>query len=182
LDEQTGNLTQGHWSKTKIRGFGEFGNIVTGNKKGKGEYLGVGPKDKTKHGASRFFYCAKANKKERNKGCEGISKKPRSTANKMMGQSGEMKTGSGKDRTTDFHNNHPTVKPIKLMQYLIRLVTPKGGIVLDPFLGSGTTAIACLKLNRKFIGIEKEEEYVKIAKARIKPFMEQGRLEGLKND
>jgi len=75
-------------------------------------------------------------------------------------------------------NNHPTVKPIKLMEYLIKLVSRKGAIVLDPFLGSGTTAIACLKQNRKFIGIEKEEEYVKIAKARkIKPFLEQRKLE-----
>ena len=62
------------------------------------------------------------------------------------------------------------------MEYLIKLVSREGAIVLDPFLGSGTTAIACLKLNRKFIGIEKEEEYVKIAKARIKPFLEQRKL------
>lgn len=57
------------------------------------------------------------------------------------------------------------------MEYLIKLVSREGAIVLDPFLGSGTTAIACLKLNRKFIGIEKEEEYVKISRARIKPFI-----------
>ena len=172
LDEQSGIVKSGEPKMRKsLVGFGQgnvFGSGSIGNRPN-GEYGDKG-------GASRFFYCAKANKKERNKGCEGISKKPRSTANKMMGQSGEMKTGSGKDRTTDFHNNHPTVKPIKLMQYLVRLVTPKGGIVLDPFLGSGTTAIACLKLNRKFIGIEKEEEYVKIAKARIKPFLEQETL------
>jgi len=64
-------------------------------------------------------------------------------------------------------NNHPTVKPIKLMEYLVKLVSKEGAVVLDPFLGSGTTAIACVKLNRKFIGIEKEEEYVKIAQKRI---------------
>ena len=96
---------------------------------------------KDKGGASRFFYCAKASKSEREK-----------------------------------HNNHPTVKPIKLMEYLIKLVSRKGAIVLDPFLGSGTTAIACLKLERQFIGIEKEEEYIKICEARIKPFMEQTKL------
>jgi len=73
-------------------------------------------------------------------------------------------------------NNHPTVKPIALIEYLIKLVSRKGAIVLDPFLGSGTTAIACLKTNRKFIGIEKEEEYIEIAKARLKPFMEQETL------
>ena len=73
-------------------------------------------------------------------------------------------------------NFHPTVKSLELMQYLIRLICPPKGIVLDPFLGSGTTAIACLKENRKFIGIEKNEEYVKIAQARIRPFLEQTKL------
>jgi site-specific DNA-methyltransferase (adenine-specific) len=85
-----------------------------------------------KGGASRFFYCAKASKKERGEG-----------------------------------NNHPTVKPISLMRYLVKLVTPPDGIVLDPFLGSGTTAIAALNTGRFFIGIEKEEKYVEIARKRI---------------
>ena len=62
------------------------------------------------------------------------------------------------------------------MEYLIKLVSKEGALVLDPFLGSGTTAIACVKLNRQFIGIEKEEEYCKIAEARIKPFLEQKKL------
>ena len=62
------------------------------------------------------------------------------------------------------------------MEYLIKLVSKEGATILDPFLGSGTTAIACLKLNRKFIGIEKEEEYIKIANARIKPYKEQMKL------
>ena len=75
-----------------------------------------------------------------------------------------------------FKNNHPTVKPIKLMEYLIKLTTKENAIVLDPFIGSGTTAIACQKLNRKWIGIEKEEEYVKIAEARIRTFLEQKKL------
>ena len=73
-------------------------------------------------------------------------------------------------------NNHPTVKPIKLMEYLIKLVTKPEAIVLDPFLGSGTTAIACIKQSRKFIGIEMEEEYVKIAEARIRKYKEQTKL------
>ena len=75
-------------------------------------------------------------------------------------------------------NNHPTVKPIKLMEYLIRLITPRGGTVLDPFTGSGTTLIAAKRLNFKYIGIEKEEEYVKIAEARLKAVVVQMRLEG----
>jgi len=63
------------------------------------------------------------------------------------------------------------------MEYLIKLVSKEGATVLDPFMGSGTTGIAAIKLNRKFIGIEKELEYVKIAKARIKPFEEQEKLQ-----
>ena len=62
------------------------------------------------------------------------------------------------------------------MEYLIKLVSKEGATILDPFVGSGTTLIACAKLNRNGIGIEKEEEYVKIANARIKPFLEQSNL------
>jgi DNA modification methylase len=83
-------------------------------------------------GASRFFYCAKASKKERGEG-----------------------------------NTHPTVKPISLMQYLINLVTPLKGTVCDPFLGSGTTGVACLNTNRNFIGFELDEKYFNIAQERI---------------
>ena len=65
-------------------------------------------------------------------------------------------------------NSHPTVKPLALMQYLVRLTkTPTGGIVLDPFMGSGTTGMACVLENRDFIGIEMDEEYAEIAKLRI---------------
>lgn len=82
---------------------------------------------------SRFFYVAKASKRERGEG-----------------------------------NVHPTVKPIKLMEYLVRLVTPLGGTVLDPFMGSGTTGVACNNLGLYFVGIEKEKEYFKIASKRVK--------------
>ena len=67
-------------------------------------------------------------------------------------------------------NFHCTLKPIALMEYLIKMVTPKGGIVLDPFMGSGSTGIACKKLNREFIGIELDADYCKIAEARINAF------------
>ena len=73
-------------------------------------------------------------------------------------------------------NTHPTVKPVKLMEYLIKLVTPPEGIVLDPFLGSGTTAIAALNTGRYFIGIEKEKKYFDIAKKRIANHMTQQSL------
>ena len=77
-----------------------------------------------------------------------------------------------------FHNGnfHPTVKSLKLMEYLVKLVTLPDGIVLDPFLGSGTTAVACKKLNKGCIGIELNQEYVDIANARIKATIVSGSL------
>ena len=86
-----------------------------------------------------------------------------------------IKEKEEKDYETN-KNFHPTVKSLKLMEYLVKLVSREGATVLDPFLGSGTTGIACAKLNRRFIGIEKEEEYIKIAEARIKPYLEQEKL------
>jgi site-specific DNA-methyltransferase (adenine-specific) len=74
---------------------------------------------------------------------------------------------AGEHNNPKHQNNHPTVKPIKLMEYLVNLVSKEGHTVLDPFCGSGTTGIACKKLNRNFIGIERDEEYCKIAEARI---------------
>jgi len=112
---------------------------------------------------SRFFYCAKASKKERNAGCEGLEAKFSPTMNDGIG---------GKEHNpetaTKKNNHHPTVKPLKLMEYLCTLTkTPTGGTVLDPFMGSGTTGLACQNTARDFIGIEMSEEYYKIAKARI---------------
>jgi site-specific DNA-methyltransferase (adenine-specific) len=79
------------------------------------------------------------------------------------------------------HNHHPTVKPVKLMEYLVRLVTPKNGICLDPFIGSGTTGVACANTGRKFIGIELEQKYVEIANKRLQEALSQTKLmEGLK--
>ena len=76
-------------------------------------------------------------------------------------------------------NNHPTVKPVELMEYLINMVTPKGGTVLDPFMGSGTTGVASKNLSREFIGIELDPEYFKIAESRINNTISQVRLDDL---
>ena len=139
LDEEAGELLDEQSGK----------NVGGGNRPG-GNAGGIwktskGPVSKEygdKGGASRFFYCPKAAKKERNAG---------------------MPEG----------NKHPTVKPVKLMAYLIRLVTPPGGTVLDPFLGSGSTGLAAIEEGVSFIGIEKDPEYVKIAKARIAHWQEE---------
>ncbi len=65
-------------------------------------------------------------------------------------------------------NEHPTVKPVELMRYLVRLVTPAGGTILDPFMGTGTTGIAAHLENRNFIGIEKKDQYFKVSERRIR--------------
>ena len=110
-------------------------------------------------GASRFFYVAKASRAERNMGCEELEN----------GKAGRWnKAGKWTDDTTPAKNNHPTIKPLRLLEYLCILTkTPTGGIILDPFAGSGTTCMAAKKVGRDFIGIEKEEEYCIIARARI---------------
>jgi site-specific DNA-methyltransferase (adenine-specific) len=120
--------------------------------------------------AARFFYCAKASKADRDEGCEGIEEKDvgdegRHTMSGAMPVNYTAKDGIG--RTLPRRNHHPTVKPTDLMRYLCRLVTPPGGVVLDPFTGSGSTGKAATLEGFRFIGIEREAEYVEIAKARI---------------
>jgi site-specific DNA-methyltransferase (adenine-specific) len=116
--------------------------------------------------AARFFYCAKASRSERNAGLEGMELK---VGGGMKGTADQtLLTGSGNIRNNKMQNHHPTVKPLELMRYLVRLTkTPTGGVVLDPFMGSGTTGCACVLENRDFIGIEKEAEYIEIAQKRI---------------
>ena len=131
LDEQTGELSSGFMkagtsrkmSESDVNTYGHYDSDVSYND----TYGDTG-------GASRFFYCPKTSKKDRNEGVD---------------------------------NNHPTVKPTDLMLYLIRLVTPKGGTTLDPFMGSGSSGKAATRGGFDFVGIEREEEYMEIAEARI---------------
>ncbi|MFG8756575.1 site-specific DNA-methyltransferase [Pseudomonas aeruginosa] len=113
--------------------------------------------------AARFFYCAKASRRDRNEGCEHMERQP------LHWSSGSQNPGSfqadGTDKTSQ--NNHPTVKPTDLMAYLVRLVTPPGGKVLDPFTGSGSTGKAAVREGFEFVGIEREPPYLAIAEARI---------------
>lgn len=161
LDEQSGVSTEG---SGKIGGGKNKGsdNVNIGGGIASTRYPGTG-------GASRFFYVAKASKRERNAGLEGM---PEKDAPKMSGGTfNSFQTNGGISTITNTErksqNNHPTVKPIKLMQYLIKLVTPPGGTVLDPFMGSGSTGVACASLGFDFIGIEMNEEYLEIAQKRI---------------
>ena len=131
-------------------------------------------------GSSRFFYVAKASKSERNRGLEGFEEKPLAFSNQAKA---ELKRGNiqfdGGDAKghgnsiRHLKNFHPTVKPVKLMQYLVRLITPPNGIVLDPFCGSGTTGIACKLEGFQFVGMEQDAEYCKIAEARIANYVEE---------
>jgi hypothetical protein len=106
--------------------------------------------------AARFFYCAKASRKDRNDGMDdpGPQFKHGTTLRKV-------------ENTQTTGNTHPTVKPTDLMAYLCRLVTPSGGLVLDPLMGSGSTGKACMREGFRFIGIELAPEYLEIARARI---------------
>jgi len=102
---------------------------------------------------SRFFYCSKPSRLERDSGCEALPK----TAMHIFG---------GKE-TKPRRNTHPTVKPVELMGWLVRLVCPPGGLVLDPFVGSGSTGVAALSESRQFLGIERDPAYARIARARL---------------
>ena len=131
---------------------------------------------------SRYFYCAKTSKVERN---QGLNNLPTKKASSMPGRRNpdDMKDSKiDNDVTGRFvtqkKNIHPTVKPIKLMKYLCRLITPKGGTVLDPFMGSGSTGMAAKEENFEFVGIEKEKEYFNIATARIESVETKSTLEG----
>ena len=165
------NVKGGTWAKTKgMRAFNNEGKdteaIITGT-------------DKSVGSAARFFYCAKANKQDRNDGCEEITAK--SITNSKGNGLGrvcnicsasilkpcECENNSWILPATN-KNNHPTVKPTALMQYLIKLITPIGGTVLDPYNGSGSTGKAAMLLKQyNYIGIDTSPEYIEISKHRI---------------
>jgi DNA modification methylase len=178
LDEQSG-ITKSAPQKRTPRGVYQGNSLLesktmnlAGLKEGGGNFSDKG-------GASRFFYIAKASKSERNKGLEGFEEKPLAFSNQAKA---ELKRGNDNFDGGDakghgnsirhLKNFHPTVKPIKLMQYLVRLITPPNGIVLDPFCGSGTTGIACKLEGFEFVGLEQDAEYCKIAQARIDNYVE----------
>lgn len=116
-------------------------------------------------GPSRFYYVAKPSREERDFGTHHLPARQRDESRKEGNVGGDNPRNRGLQPRGNFH---PTVKPVELMRWLVKLVTPVGGTVLDPFTGSGTTGMACAYELRPFIGIEREADYVQIAEARIK--------------
>ena len=125
---------------------------------------------------ARFFYCAKASKRDRNEGLDGFEIiETQGGGGRPLENYGEDDESQRLKKAASAYgaikaaraNTHPTVKPTDLMRYLVRLVTPQGGVVLDPFMGSGSTGKACVYEGFDFIGIEQSAEYIEIAQARI---------------
>ena len=130
---------------------------------GSDEVLDVFPND-----SHRFFYCPKTSKAERNRGCEGLEEKDGSLCTGAYAKNRPARLGSDPHKVTEpKQNHHPTVKPIALMEYMVKLITHPGGTVLDPYMGSGSTGMAAKGLGCDFIGIELDKEYMEIAKNRI---------------
>jgi hypothetical protein len=120
--------------------------------------------------AARFFYCAKASKADRDDGCDALPfRESAEMVDRDEDSPGIQSPRAGAGRKNGARNFHPTVKPTDLMRYLCRLVTPPGGTVLDPFMGSGSTGRGALEEGFRFIGIERDPEYFKIAEVRIPP-------------
>jgi site-specific DNA-methyltransferase (adenine-specific) len=158
LFPDTGKSTGGRIGKKSM---GDVTNVPAG------EYEAGDPGYGDSGSAARFFYCAKASKKDRNEGLDGFAeKRPDDRSETGMGTFTEK--GVAKQS-----NHHPTVKPTELMRYLVKLVTPPKGTVLDPFMGSGSTGKAAVLENFSFIGVDQSADYLEIAKARIKHAQEQ---------
>ena len=125
---------------------------------------------------SNVYACPKASRSEREAGCDDLPAVTGAEAvERTAGSAGLDNPRAGAGRTADeVRNSHPTVKPLALMRWLVRLVTPPGGLVLDPFCGSGTTGIAASLECFRFSGVEREPEYADIARQRIAWWSEHG--------
>jgi site-specific DNA-methyltransferase (adenine-specific) len=175
FDEQAAKLVDEQSGISKSQG-GRIGKKETSNIDFglSGKYEKGDPGFGDTGGASRFFYCAKASKRDRNEGLDNLPEIQTTGGGGLtaeLREDGSFETasaggkyGSVKAKQTNFH---PTVKPTSLMRYLVRLVTPPNGLVLDPFMGSGSTGKACALEHFDFVGIELNAEYIKICEARI---------------
>jgi DNA modification methylase/transcriptional regulator with XRE-family HTH domain len=111
-----------------------------------------------------LFYTGKATKKDRDAGCDGLEERARKAYSGPVTSDPRM---DHEQKRLPSRNHHPTLKPLSLMRYLVRLVTPTNGLILDPFMGSGSTGKACYLEGFRFTGIDLEPEYVAIARARL---------------
>lgn len=150
LPDSNGQMPAGRWPANLIHD-------------GSGEVESIFPA-----GSARFFYCAKATMRDRDSGLRhrALVAREEITARKP-GTAGAVNPRAGRRSSEGYRNTHPTVKPTPLMRYLCRLVTPPGGVVLDPFMGSGSTGKAAILEGFSFIGVEREPEYLEIAASRI---------------
>ncbi len=165
-----GQLAKASTSDTQRAGQNTYGVMARGSN-------GQEPRQ-DRGSAARFFYCAKASKRDRDEGLDSFA---HATPGDMTGGRAEGSAGlnnprAGAGRTGGGKNTHPTVKPTDLMAYLCRLVTPPGGVVLDPFMGSGSTGKAAMREGFRFIGCEMSPEYMTIARARISAELLRGLL------
>jgi site-specific DNA-methyltransferase (adenine-specific) len=176
LDQHTGISKSGIRKPTKRK---EYNQVVYGKRGDVDTIRGFNDKG----GASRYFYVVKPSKKEKDFGMGGVVGEKFRNGNygntRLCDTCGKTDNGTNnhiqcqgnfsyvEEKVDKRKNNHPTVKPIKLMEYLIKLVTPVGGTTLDPFMGSGTTGIAALTNGFNFVGIEMGEDYMDIAQQRI---------------
>jgi site-specific DNA-methyltransferase (adenine-specific) len=158
LDDQSGQLTSGTGAVKRATSAGYLANAYGKESRPAGtpnvEYGDTG-------GASRYFYVAKPSPAERNEGLEDCY-----SVNVNDGRKTSIDNPYQRGDTPR-QNTHPTVKPIELMRYLLRLITPPGGTVIDPFMGSGTTGIACELEGLKFVGVELDPAYCDIAVKRM---------------
>ena len=154
----------------KIKFTGKRKSVGSGRVFGKGNQTRHSPENYGDSGsAGRFFYTAKASKSERNAGLESLQDKVSELNSGGIGRktSVDKRLNDNESNAPTTKNHHPTVKPVSLMEYLVKLVTREGALVLDPLAGSGTTGIACKNLRRNYILIEKEAEYIEIISKRV---------------
>lgn len=167
LDDQTEGGSSGSGeikiSTGRKSGAGTWSDDTTGMHDGGRENTGIRDWGDS-GGASRFFYCAKPSREERDYGTEHLRRRKRDESRNVGDPGGDNPRNRG---AAVRGNHHPTVKPVALMRWLVRLVTPPNGTVLDCFTGSGTTGMACRYEQMKFVGIEKDAGYHELATARI---------------
>lgn len=173
LDEETAAVLDASVPASKStpskgpRGKRSGGFVDTGA--GKGDSTPNGPQYADAGGPSRFFYVAKPSRAEKE---DGLAHLPKRTAGEATdradGSAGLGSPRAGAGRTGGARNFHPTVKSIALMRWLIRLITPPGGVVLDPFCGSGTTGVAARVEGCFFVGVEGDPDYLPIAEGRLR--------------